>query len=1586
MPKRSQNRRPNSRAAFVQMLKESLWGGLRASVVRRFEWLKGLVVAPGRVRTPKHTHVKSSRVNRRLLTPEGLEVRKLLAGDVYISQSDEAVEDVSNGGFDITVDGGAPVGGATISFSLGGDAEETVDYATVPKTIVVPEGFSVFSVPITPESDDILEPDETVSMTLLGVSGTGLSLGGGDTTASIVIRDSDSATLAINASDPSADELGDPGQFEIEFLNGGQPRSSSTPTTVTLNISGSAANGTDYTSIATELVIPAETETATIDVNAIADANNFEADEEVIVSISGISTPHPSLTYDTTPATVTISDPVRPIATLSSSTSGTIDEGDDIVYTVALDSAATGDATVAINLGGDVEGSDFSPAGTSVDVTFTTGQTEAIVTVTTDDDAFVEAAETVNASLSYVSGPIALGGGTPSVTINESDAATLSVTGDSVTEGATASLTFSMGNPVDVDTTFTFGVAAGTDAETTDYTVDNTVVIPANSSTAIVPVTTADDSLIEGDEVLLITLSSGPAIPVTLSTIAATVSIADNEVGTYNVTGDSVIEGADAEFTVSLTGGVPESPVTFDYSLTPGNASTADYSGTTGSIVFTAGQTDGVIAISTTDDNLVEAEETFAIAITSASTSGSLTGGVTSAIGTITDNDSATVNIQAPAPTINEPDTVSEDQDFLLVLNNPVDAETTVTVTISGTATEGASEDYTVSTTIVTIPANTQVVPLPITFNPDTLIEDDETVIASVASTTNSLSSIAAGSPATMTIIDDDSATLSLTSTDETVTEGGSATFTLTLDSNTAEEDQTVSYNLVAGSASTADYTSTTSGVAVITAGTNEATIVVDTVDDTIVEGDQVFSISLDGSSLDPSIALSTTSGNVTIEDNDSAAINVSVSTNTIDPEDDAGNSTTITYTIERTGDSEQAVVVDIETVDGTAEAGSDFGGTTQQITLAADSVAVSETFTVVVNGDDAVEADETFNVSLTSIDSGSADVVAGSTPGDITIVDDDSADLTLSAPTSVTEGTDSVTNTDVVVTLSLSAPSSVDTVVEIQPTAGSASTQDFTSAAQTVTIDANTTEKLVTLTVTADAIDEVDQDFTVVPSLLNANGADILTSSLSAQTVTILDDDDAVVEVTSADSVSEGSDASFTISVGPSEGSDVTVFYNTADGTADSLDYTPVAATSVIISANASGNTAVIPVAVAADSVIETEETFNLTLTSIDGGNSPTLTVDNKEVTIIDGDSASLSVTGPSTISEGSGPVNVTINLDPRDTDAVVYYETADGDATDGNDYTAVSATLTIPAAASQAIVPITLIDGNTVEDTEDFSFSLSLVDDGGVSINVGTTTLDVDILDDDTATATIGRLADAAETTGGAVGLTGRFTIALSNPVESDTTVSYDVLGSSEATEGTDFSSLAGTVVIPAGSLSADVDVVALNDTLVEGNESVEVSLSLASSDLTLTSGTLTHSTAPASLDIVDNDTATVDVTGGTVTEGGGPAVFTFSLSNPVDEPVEVEFSLTGSATSGSDYTAPSSTLVSFAAMDQVETVTLSGIVDDSLVEGDETVGVSLTSITPGVGATAGSTGDYTIVDVNSAQLTLIAADDTISESEDA
>ena len=101
------------------------------------------------------------------------------------------------------------------------------------------------------------------------------------------------------------------------------------------------------------------------------------------------------------------------------------------------------------------------------------------------------------------------------------------------------------------------------------------------------------------------------------------------------------------------------------------------------------------------------------------------------------------------------------------------------------------------------------------------------------------------------------------------------------------------------------------------------------------------------------------------------------------------------------------------------------------------------------------------------------------------------------------------------------------------------------------------------------------------------------------------------------------------------------------------------------------------------------------------------------------------------------------------------------------------------------------------------------------------------------------------------------GSFRVSRTGATTNPLVVSYTVsAGAGQATPGADYTALAGTVAIAAGSSFADITIAPIDDTLVEGNEDVTLTLTAASN---YSLGT----TPTAKVTIVDNDVTTSPIT---------------------------------------------------------------------------------------------------------------------------
>jgi hypothetical protein len=181
--------------------------------------------------------------------------------------------------------------------------------------------------------------------------------------------------------------------------------------------------------------------------------------------------------------------------------------------------------------------------------------------------------------------------------------------------------------------------------------------------------------------------------------------------------------------------------------------------------------------------------------------------------------------------------------------------------------------------------------------------------------------------------------------------------------------------------------------------------------------------------------------------------------------------------------------------------------------------------------------------------------------------------------------------------------------------------------------------------------------------------------------------------------------------------------------------------------------------------------------------------------------------------------------------------------------------------------------------------------------------------------------------------------------------------------ATAGSDYTATAGTLTFADGETSKTFTIPILDDNLVENNETINLALSNP------TGGAALGSPATAAVTIVDNDVPQPGVlqfstSAYSVIENQGTATITVTRTGGSNVPVSVSYATSdGTATAGADYTATSGTL-NFAIGETSKTFTIP-ILDDKLVEGNETVNLTLSSPTGGATLGTPTTAILTIVD---------------------
>ncbi|MCA0352712.1 MAG: CSLREA domain-containing protein [Chloroflexi bacterium] len=546
-----------------------------------------------------------------------------------------------------------------------------------------------------------------------------------------------------------------------------------------------------------------------------------------------------------------------------------------------------------------------------------------------------------------------------------------------------------------------------------------------------------------------------------------------------------------------------------------------------------------------------------------------------------------------------------------------------------------------------------------------------------------------------------------------------------------------------------------------------------------------------------------------------------------------------------------------------------------------------------------------------------------------------------------LTEGNSGITQFNF--TLSLSAVSPNPVVVDYVTADDTAiAPDDYTAASTTATIPANTLSIPVTIEVHGDTQFELNERFFI--NLLSATNAAIGDGQGIG---TITNDDTAPTISVNEASANEGSGAPGQINVPVTLSNasylPISVEFITTDGTAnESSDYTTITGTLNF----APGETSkTIAIAVVGDLIDEPDETINVALS-----NAVNTTISNDEAvaTILDDDATPvINVTNGEAAEGNSGSVTVTLNVslsNPSSSAITVDYLTVGGSASAGSDFAISSGPLSFAAGETSKTVDV-FIQGDMVDESDE-SFTLELSNPVNATVGSAGTVV---ILDDDAAPIINFVAPPMQEGNSGTRPLTVSLMLsAISGQAISVQYATHD----NTALGGSDYTTISGTLTIPAGQLTQRFIVNVNGDLIDESNETFTVTLSNPQNASLLT--------ADAVATIIDDDGApTINAEAINVTEGDANsvnAVFNVSLSNPSATAVTVNYStLAGTALSGTDFTPAAGTL-SFAPGELSKTVTVV-VLGDLLDEADETFTLVLSSATGG--ATLGSNGTATIVD---------------------
>ena len=1436
---------------------------------------------------------------------------------------------------DNAVTGGLKVtpGFTDVTAAKGTDYTENTAALTFAGTAGETQSFTVSTT-----EDTAVEADETFTVSL-AVTGATAAVTATDTATGTITNDDGSAEVTIE--DASAEE-GETISFTVTLNKAVSGGLNVTPdfTDVT------TTKGTDYTENTAALTFAGTAgETQSFTVTTTEDTGK-EHHETFTVSLAVSGTSASVAASDTATGTIRDDDGALVAVTIDNASAA---EGDALTFTVTLDNAVSGGLTVTPSFT-DVtatKGTDYTENTSALTFAGNAGETQSF-TVTTTEDSAVEADETFTVSLAVTGS---------SATVTASDTATGTITNDdgsaevtiedaSAEEGETITFTVTLNKAVSGGLNVTPDFTDVTTTKGTDYTENTAALTFAGTAgeTQSFTVTTTEDTGKEHHETFTVSLAvTGTLASVTASdTATGTIRDDDGALAAVTIDNASAAEGDSLTFTVTLdnavTGGLKVTPGFTDVTAAKGT----DYTENTSALTFAgnAGETQS-FTVTTTEDSAVEADETFTVSLAVTGSSATVTASDT-ATGTIT-NDDGSAEVTIEDASAEEGETIT----FTVTLNKAVDGGLNVTPSFTDvTAAKGT--DYTENTAALTFAGTAgETQSFTVTTTEDTGKEHHETFTVSLAVSETS-ASVAASDTATGTIRDDDGALAAVTIDNASAAEGDALTFTVTLDNAVSGGLKvTPSFTDVTATKGT-DYTENTSALTFAGNAGETQSFTVSTTEDTAVEADETFTVSLAVSGSSATVTASDTATGTITNDDGSAEVTIE------DASAEEGETISFTVTLNKAVSGGLKVTPGF--TDVTAAKGTDYTENTAALTFAG-TAGETQSFTVTTTEDTGKEHHETFTVSLAV--SGTSASVAASDTATGTIRDDDGALAAVTIDnTSAAEG-DSLTFTvtlDNAVTGGLKVTPGFTDVTAAKGT-------DYTENTSALTFAGTAGEtQSFTVSTTEDSAVEADETFTVS---LAVTGSSATVTASDTATGTIRDDDGALAAVTIDNaSAAEGDALTFTVTLDNAVTGGLKVTPGFTDVTAaKGTDYTEN--TSALTFAGNAGETQSFTVTTTEDSAVEADETFTVSL-AVTGSSAMVTATDTATGTITNDDGSAEVTIEDASANEGDS-ITFTVTLDKAVEGGLnVTPGFTDVTATEGTDYTENTAVLTFTGTAGETkTFTVATAEDAEAEDAETFTVGLSV---SGTTASVTAT---------DTATGTIhsqlilspGRdpavtIGDASANEGEAIS----FTVTLDKAVEGGLKVTPSFTDVT-ATKGTDYTENTSALTF-AGNAgeTQSFTVSTTEDSAVEADETFTVSLAVSGSSATVTAsdtatGTITNDDGSAEVTIEDASA-----------EEGETISFTVTLNKAVTGGLKVTPSFTDvTATKGTDYAENTSALTFAGNAGETQSFTVS-TTEDSAVEADETFTVSLAVSGSSATVTASDTATGTITnDDGSAEVTI-------------
>lgn len=858
------------------------------------------------------------------------------------------------------------------------------DYTSTTGNVTIPAGTTIHTFTVDVLGDTLIEGDEDFVVNLTGILNGALR----GTSGLVTIIDDETPTPSLTVSNAIIKE-GDAGTSFAEFLvqlsnvhntdvtfaysTASTPQvtigdvtvaegnvgtslatftvylSSPTFQAVTLDYAtggGNALPGLDYVTTSGTVTVPAGATQATFTVPIVGNSTP-EGNRNFFVNLSRPTGGAVILRGQST-ATIVDDDALR------------VSVGDAVVREGDLGTTTIATFTVYLNapspLNNPVRVTYTSPFGTG-QVTVPAGQTTQTFNLNIPGNALPGPNVPFNVSLSNPTvGVLGRATGQGLIVDDDTSPGRLTVGDATIQEGAlgtTGAISFKV-----------FLIQAVNQVVTVDYsTVDDTAVgntdyLPRNGTITFLPgqteatitVPVVGNNLVDGNRQFFLDLANASNGIQVLRARGAGTIIDDDIAAPFVSVGDVTVQKAGAGLTPAtfqiFLSTPSNQPVTVRYQTVDGNASGGlDYVTTTGTVTFVPGQTVATVTVPVIAASVSQLlNQTFFLRLLSAT-------------------------------------------------NGVLRRDTgTATVVTSATATPG--QDFTPSAGTGVIRAGETSVIIQVPILGDRVLEPNESLFLNILSSTNSFIVRDRG---TGVIVDDEYAPYAVSVGDATSFEGSVATFTVYLNKVSPLPISVLVSTLDGTARAGIDYEAV-SQLITFAPGETAKTFNVSFLDNTNADGNKTFSVNLDsvnGANFDRG------QGVGRIIDNDTAPASVSVGDLTftetaplvnpnIEDTDNDVTRYTVFFTVYLSTVSTQNVIVDVETIDGTAKADIDYVPTKTSVIIPAGLTTSS--FTVDILGDVESEGFENFTVKLSNARTqvtGTAVPIVGETATG-TIIDDD--------------------------------------------------------------------------------------------------------------------------------------------------------------------------------------------------------------------------------------------------------------------------------------------------------------------------------------------------------------------------------------------------------------------------------------------------------------------------------------------------------------------------------------------------------------------------------------------------------------------